>query len=158
MYIYIHVFISVCFYFLYLFCYIDSHEFTPIFPILSQYLILIFSLYIIVTCFWRSEKPGSLSLNIFTYLTNPLYVTVSPNGHHTLSPANALLTLIGLWHPALGYPSTEALLLLLGLLHSELSQSPAETLFSSGALPSHIGYRGSSHTHLRGHLLCRAPT
>lgn len=67
---------------------------------------------------------------------------------------NALLTLTGLWHPALSRlslpPPTEALLSLLGLLHSELSQCPTETLFSSDCLPFHTGYRGFSRCSLTG--------
>ena len=112
---------------------------------------------IIVTCFSRNEKPGFLILSILPYLINPLYAAVFPNSHHALSHVNALLPLTGLWHPALGsLPPTEAFLSLLGLLHSELSHCPAETLFSCGHLPFHMGCRDSSPTHPQGHLPCVA--
>lgn len=65
----------------------------PISPILSQHLIFIFSLAIIITYFSGSGKPGSLTLNIFTYFLNPLYVIFAANHSHPLTPANTLLTL-----------------------------------------------------------------
>lgn len=116
-----YIYIYAYFYLLYFFVL----KATPISSVLSQYLILIVSPSAILTCFFPSEKPDSPVLNIFTYLINPSYLTNS-NCHHSLSPA--LLTLIGLWHPALGYSSTSprCFPFTAGLLHPELRSSPAE--------------------------------
>lgn len=57
-------------FFLYLFLYIESYEFKAI----STIPLLILS---IITGFSGSEKPGSLILNVFTYLISLLYVTTS---------------------------------------------------------------------------------